>query len=80
MNTARTIYEKIEQGVLDVSNEVSPPGRSAAAAAPPADARDAEACSAQTYGIRVGYGVGGAAGSNTVKLDGAQSAPKSGCC
>ena len=35
----------------------------------------------QTYGIKVGYGAGGAAGSGNVRLDGsAPAAPKSSCC
>jgi hypothetical protein len=36
---------------------------------------------AQTYGIKVGYGAGGPAGSGNVRLDGAApAAAKSGCC
>lgn len=53
INTARKIYEKIDTGVFDVSNE--------------------------SYGIKVGYGGGGAAGQ-TVR-PGEPAAPKSsGCC
>eukprot|EP00854_Cymbomonas_tetramitiformis_P010908 gene10908-12905_t len=46
INTARKIYEKIELGVFDVSNE--------------------------SYGIKVGYGAGGANGGTTVRPGDAQ--------
>jgi len=52
INTARKIYEKIEQGVFDVSNE--------------------------SYGIKVGYGAGGA--NSTVQPGAAGSGSRSSSC
>lgn len=52
INTARKIYEKVQEGVVDVSNE--------------------------SYGIKVGYGAGGAPGM--VRPGEAAPARTSGCC
>ena len=83
INTARAIHTKIEQGVFDVSNEVRPrlTVRRVSAQQPAMLPFLTRRPPPQTYGIKVGYGAGGAAGSGNVRLDGsAPAAAKSSCC
>lgn len=71
VNTARAIYDKIQDGVIDVTNEVR------VCTLHTHSICNSQRSHKQTYGIKVGYGAGA---SNTINPGSAAKKEGSGCC